>query len=51
MNDKKTKATFNLDAELLQEFRVESVKNGKKMSNILEGFIREYVKRSKENGN
>lgn len=48
MSEKKTKATFNLDTELLQEFRIETVKNGKKMSNVFEDFMREYVEKGKE---
>ena len=32
MEEKKTKATFTINEQLLQDFRVETVKQGKKMS-------------------
>lgn len=43
MEDKKTKATFTINEKLLQEFRIETVKQGKKMSNVVEEFIKEYL--------
>lgn len=43
MEEKKTKATFTINEQLLQEFRVETVKQGKKMSNVVEELIKEYL--------
>lgn len=43
VEDKKTKATFTINEKLLQEFRIETVKQGKKMSNVVEEFIKEYL--------
>ena len=47
MEEKKTKATFTIKEQLLQEFRVETVKQGKKMSNVIEGLIKEYLSSKK----
>ena len=43
MEEKKTKATFTINEQLLQEFRVETVKQGKKMSNVVEELVKEYL--------
>lgn len=43
MEEKKTKATFTINEKLLQDFRIETVKQGKKMSNVVEEFIKEYL--------
>lgn len=43
MEERKTKATFTINEQLLQEFRVETVKQGKKMSNVVEELIKEYL--------
>lgn len=47
MEEKKTKATFAINEQLLQEFRVETVKQGKKMSNVVEELIKEYLSSEK----
>lgn len=47
MEEKKTKATFTINEQLLQEFRVETVKQGKKMSNVVEELIKEYLSSKK----
>lgn len=47
MEEKKTKATFTINEQLLQEFRVETVKQGKKMSNVVEVLIKEYLSSKK----
>lgn len=47
MEEKKTKATFTINEQLLQEFRVETVKQGKKMSNVVEALIKEYLSSKK----
>lgn len=43
MEEKKTKATFTINEQLLKEFRIETVKRGKKMSNVVEELIKEYL--------
>lgn len=47
MEEKKTKATFTINEQLLQEFRVETVKQGKKMSNVIEELIKQYLNSQK----
>lgn len=47
MEERKTKATFTINEQLLQEFRVETVKQGKKMSNVVEELIKEYLSSKK----
>ncbi len=47
MEEKKTKAIFTINEQLLQEFRVETVKQGKKMSNVVEELIKEYLSSKK----
>ena len=47
MEEKKTKATFTINEQLLQDFRVEPVKQGKKMSNVVEELIKEYLNSQK----
>lgn len=47
MEEKKTKATFTINEQLLQEFRVETAKQGKKMSNVVEELIKEYLSSKK----
>lgn len=47
MEEKKTKATFTINEQLLQEFRIETVKQGRKMSNVVEELIKEYLSSKK----
>lgn len=47
VEEKKTKATFTINEQLLQDFRVETVKQGKKMSNVVEELIKEYLNSQK----
>lgn len=47
VEEKKTKATFTINEQLLQEFRVETVKQGKKMSNVIEELIKQYLNSQK----
>lgn len=47
MEEKKIKATFTINENLLHEFRVETVKQGKKMSNVVEELIKQYLSSKK----
>ena len=47
VEEKKTKATFTINEQLLQDFRVETIKQGKKMSNVVDELIKEYLNSQK----